>query len=69
MGEVSYPPELIGEVEVLKGNVAKWTSFSRKSGNIMATKFFIYCSKHRLEASVLHGGVEDKGGDCLQTVT
>lgn len=68
-GEVSCPPELIGEVEVLKGNVAKWTSFSRKSGNTMATKFFIYCSKHSLEAGMLHGGIEDKGGDCLQTVT
>lgn len=68
--EVSCPPGLIGEVEVLKGNVAKWTSFSRKSGNIMATKFFfIYWSKHTLEASMLHGGIEDKGGDCLQTLT
>lgn len=35
----------------------------------MATKFFIYCSEHSLEASILHGGVEDKGGDCLQTIT
>lgn len=31
--------------------------------------FFIYWSKHTLEASMLHGGIEDKGGDCLQTLT
>lgn len=35
----------------------------------MATKFFIYCSKYSLEASMLHGGIGDKSGDCLQTVT